>query len=184
MECHHVNNVKCVTQTVYWWGQCYVVRTTVATYADRPPATPLASYDCSPWLCLPLLTHVTRSRFSRHLSWLPTTALIGRRLSDGGVLLRWRDMGWCGQTVACWIVAKYWATCATDRAWWSAVIPTTIWNYLSCYVKSGDQPIGNTPPQHIGKVISSNIIYKYELTLVVRLQRGWFCELNKKAFVC
>ena len=99
-------------------------------------------------------------------------------------LLQWRDMGWCCQTVACWIVAKYWATCATDRAWWSAVIPTTIWNYLSCYVKSGDQPIGNTPPQHIGKVISSNIIYKYELTLVVRLQRGWFCELNKKAFVC
>ena len=32
-----------------------------------------------------------------------------------GVLLRWRDMGWCGQTVVCWIVAKYWATCASDR---------------------------------------------------------------------
>ena len=42
-------------------------------------------------------------------------------------LLQWRDMGWCCQTVACWIVAKYWATCATDRAWWSAVIPTTIY---------------------------------------------------------
>ena len=24
-------------------------------------------------------------------------------------------MRWCGQTVACWLVAKFWATCASDR---------------------------------------------------------------------
>ena len=44
-----------------------------------------------------------------------SVSLLSQLESNLKHVLRWRDMRWCGQTVACWLVAKFWATCASDR---------------------------------------------------------------------